>query len=597
MYEEQRLLADEITKFRFSNQPDKAIALCQQAMLQFPTNSFFPKLQGDICRQYGRFSQAAQAYLKMMMLLRPNQFSIFVTAYRNLEKDAPGEVMQSFLDNIKELINSTHLSRELQKNLYTFLGPRLAIDSDFLLFVEQANDDRNINLVKSKIDKWESTENIAKIEALAMLKLNAEKNSNSKRIDSFLIQKLEKLKKYDLALTVIGKTQKPYEDKTILAAMLRICRKKEDYSFVEKELSIDEEFINISDFNLQYELFYYFRKTENNEGLEKTLKLMQSSSATSSIPIARTLYNFYLSLNRFEDAQSIYKHIQYLEQNRTIEREQGKKRRIKSVLSRSEEQMESEQEVWQRMKELVSEQEHNRQMIALRDLLKGFSHELGQPITNVRYAIQLYQKKMQKNLDTPESLQLLLSDILLQTNRIGTLLSRFSPIVSPKNESGQFSIKRCAEKVFCDLETRLRGQNISYQIDGPANLVLSGDQIQFSQVFYNLALNSMQAIEKEGHITVNISAAVGDVFTVIFIDDGPGIPERNFQKIFEPFFSTKNPTSGNGGEGLGLYIVWNILKIFNGTIQIDKSFQFGTKFIIEIKQKKEEHGNEFRTDY
>lgn len=324
---------------------------------------------------------------------------------------------------------------------------------------------------------------------------------------------------------------------------------------------------------------------------------MQSSSATSSIPIARTLYNFYLSLNRFEDAQSIYKHIQYLEQNRTIEREQGKKRRIKSVLSRSEEQMESEQEVWQRMKELVSEQEHNRQMIALRDLLKGFSHELGQPITNVRYAIQLYQKKMQKNLDTPESLQLLLSDILLQTNRIGTLLSRFSPIVSPKNESGQFSIKRCAEKVFCDLETRLRGQNISYQIDGPANLVLSGDQIQFSQVFYNLALNSMQAIEKEGHITVNISAAVGDVFTVIFIDDGPGIPERNFQKIFEPFFSTKNPTSGNGGEGLGLYIVWNILKIFNGTIQIDKSFQFGTKFIIEIKQKKEEHGNEFRTDY
>lgn len=253
MYDEQRLLADSITKFRFSDQPDEAITLCQQAMLQFPANSFFPKLQGDICRQYGRFSQAAQAYLKMLPLLRPNQFSIFVTAYRNLEKDASAEIMRSFLDDIKELINSTCLSAGLQKNLYTFLGTRLVIDSDFLLFAEQANDDHNINLVKSKIDKWEAIQDIVKLEALVTLKLNAEKNSNSKGIDSFLIQRLEKLKKYDLALAMIGKTQKPYQNKLILAAILRICRKKEDYSFAKKELSIDEEFINVSDFNLQYE--------------------------------------------------------------------------------------------------------------------------------------------------------------------------------------------------------------------------------------------------------------------------------------------------------------------------------------------------------
>ncbi len=241
------------------------------------------------------------------------------------------------------------------------------------------------------------------------------------------------------------------------------------------------------------------------------------------------------------------------------------------------------------MKELVSEQEHTRQMIALRDLLKGFSHELGQPITNVRYAVQLYQKKMQKNLDTRHALQVLLSDILLQTNRIGMLLSRFSPIVSPKNESGKFSVRECAEKVFTDLETRLLSQNITHRIIGASALVLTGDQIQFSQVFYNLILNAMQAIEKNGHIDINISVSEYHVLTIIFADNGPGIPEQNFQKIFEPFFSTKDPTSGNGGEGLGLYIVWNILKMFNGTIQIDKNFRSGTKFIIQIQQEKEAH--------
>ncbi len=588
MYEEERLLANEITKLRLSDQPDKAIALCQQAMAQFPANSFFPKLQGDIYRQYKKFPQAAQSYLEMLKLLRPDQFSIFVTAYRNLNKNAPASDIRLFLNDIKKLLDSACLPEELAKNLQVLLGSQLAVDDKFLVFVERANNDKNINLIRNEIEKWEAAQDTSKIEALVASKLNMEGSTKSKNIDAFLIQRLEKLKKYELALDMIAQTQKPYQNKLILAAMLRICRKKGDYSFAEKELCIDEDFIKQSSFNLQYELVYYFQIKDNEEGLEKTLRRMRGS-ATSSIPIARTLYNFYLSLNRFEDAQSIYTHIQQLEQNQAAEWEQRKKLPANSTLSRIEEQTESEQAVWLRMKELVSEQEHNRQMIALRDLLKGFSHELGQPITNIRYAVQLYQKKMQKDLDNPEALRILLSDILLQTNRIGMLLSRFSPIVSPKNESGEFHVRECIEKVFADLETRLRGQSITYQINGASNLVLMGDQIQFSQVFYNLILNAMQAIEKNGHIDISISMSEYQVLTIIFADNGPGIPEHNFQKIFEPFFSTKDPTSGNGGEGLGLYIVWNILKMFNGTIQLDKNFRSGTKFIIQIQQAKEGH--------
>lgn len=522
----------------------------------------------------------------MLVLLRPEKFSVFVTAYRNLEKNAPREIMQSFLEDIKGSLNSESLSEELRKNLYIFLGSQLVVDDAFLRLAEQADSDDNFDRIKSKVDGWEAAQDIAKIEALATLKLDKENDAKSKRIDTFLIYRLEKWEKYDLALALIEKTQKPYQNKLILAAMLRICRKKEDYAFVEKELDIDERFIDTSDFNLQYELVYYFRSKDDDEGLERTLRQMRSRSATRSIPIARTLYNFYLSLDRFKDAQSIYDHIQHLEQERAVEREQRRKGRTRPSSSRSEEQMESEQAVWQRMKELVSEQEHNRQMIALRDLLKGFSHELGQPITNIRYAVQLYQKKVQRDLDTPEALQVLLSDILRQTDRIGMLLSRFGPIVSPKDESGAFSVRACAEKVFDDLKTRLCEQSITYQIDGPTDLTLSGDQVQFSQVFYNLALNAMQAIEKDGHITIDITGPVHGVLTILFTDDGPGIPEQNFQKVFEPFFSTKDPTSGDGGEGLGLYIVWNILKMFNGTIQIDKSFQSGTRFMIKIQQAK-----------
>ncbi len=583
MYEEQKAIAAEITGLRNLGMMEDAIGMCQKAARQFPNDSFFPKLLGDMYRQGGRFEEAAEEYLKILQLIQPSQFQIFVKAYHKLEQNAPEHFMRWFRDRIMMVLEAEELPEELRKRMNFLLGSEFPLDKNFLNTAEQANDDRNRAAVQREIEKWESIQDISRIEALATHKINQTRESNSRGIDTFLIQRLEKLGRYDLALSLIEKTKKPYTEKMIIVAILRMCRKKADYTFAERVLQIDEKFIESSDFNIQYELVYYFQTANRGEELEKTLRLMRDTSATRSIPIARTLYNFYLSLSKFEEAQSIYEHIRNLEQNQKNEYGQHKKHGTKS---RSEVQLESEQFVWQRMKDLVSDQEHNRQMIALRDLLKGFSHELGQPITNIRYAIQLHQRKIKRGKDAPEDLETLLSDILVQTDRLGVLLARFSPVVSPKNEAGTFSVRDCVSRVFGDLETRLHGQNITYRIDGSPEISLQGDQVQFSQVFYNLVLNSMQAVEKDGRIDIGISAPAHNMVTIEFADNGPGIPEEYYQKIFEPFFSTKDPTSGNGGEGLGLYIVWNILKMFNGTIQIDKNFRGGTRFLIQIQQTK-----------
>lgn len=582
MYEGQEALA-EIKRLRSSGRMKEAILLCQKISLQYPDNSFFHKLLGDMYRQEGCFEKAVEEYLKMLRLLQPGQFPIFVKVYRNLEKSIPEDILDVFRERIMVFLTKEELDEQLRKKLNTLLGAVFVIDDSFLDIAKQSEDDCNSRAVRKEIEKWESSQDVARIEALAQYKIDKVQDFKSSSIDTFLIQRLEKLGKYELALSLIEKAKKPYTEKLIIAAILRICRKKSDYAFAEKVLKIDDRFIENADFNIQYEMVYYFQAANRGEELEKTLRLMRETSATSSIPIARTLYNFYLSLNRFEEAQSIYDRIRNLEQSQQLERRQHKKSDIKS---RSEVQLESEQFVWQRMKDLVSEQEHNRQMIALRDLLKGFSHELGQPITNIRYAIQLHQRKIRRGKDGPEDLEALLSDILAQTDRLGVLLARFSPIVSPKNEEGMFCIRDCVNQVFGDLEMRLHGQNITYQVEGSREACLQGDQVQFSQVFYNLVLNSMQAIEKNGHINIKISTSGHNMITIEFSDNGPGIPKEFYQKIFEPFFTTKDPTSGNGGEGLGLYIVWNILKMFNGTIQIDKNFHEGTRFIIQIQQSK-----------
>ena len=64
-----------------------------------------------------------------------------------------------------------------------------------------------------------------------------------------------------------------------------------------------------------------------------------------------------------------------------------------------------------------------------------------------------------------------------------------------------------------------------------------------------------------------------------FSDTGIGIPYKNRNSIFDPFFSTKPPGKG---EGLGLFIVWNLLKMQGGTIAVDNDYNQGAKFNIRI---------------
>ena len=227
-------------------------------------------------------------------------------------------------------------------------------------------------------------------------------------------------------------------------------------------------------------------------------------------------------------------------------------------------------------------------MLALRDLLKGFSHELGQPITNIRYKIQLQQLRIKRGLGTMDEIQDLFVTILVQTERIGYMLDRFRPIVSSKSVQERFCINDCVKQVFADLSDRLSQNSITYSFQENSQVSLFGDRIQFSQVFYNLILNSMQAISSNGEIAVRISATPNTI-RILFSDNGPGIPEENSKKIFEPFFSTKDPTSGNGGEGLGLFVVWNILKMYKGTIQVNHKFKDGAQFIIKIPVEEENH--------
>jgi two-component system NtrC family sensor kinase len=99
-----------------------------------------------------------------------------------------------------------------------------------------------------------------------------------------------------------------------------------------------------------------------------------------------------------------------------------------------------------------------------------------------------------------------------------------------------------------------------------------------NQVFLNLLVNAAQSIEKRGEIKIKTRANNGYV-EIIIIDSGSGIPKENLPKIFDPFFTTKKIGKGTG---LGLNVVYNIIKKHRGEIDVKSDVGKGTTFTIRI---------------
>lgn len=430
-YDLQKKYSDEISRLRYLGSIDQSIDKCKEASLKFPDSNFFYKILGDLYSQKKDFGNASIAYIEQLKHLneRPDQFKAFARFYQMLEKKTPPDFIKQFRKEILGEIQREKIEPNVIKLIISFLGGEFLQDEGTIAFLKKTDDDRNFAEVKKYVNNLEDIESI---QAMIKWRIEAKDRNNSHKTDDYFISVGEKLELYGLTLKLIEKiySQNAKPNPIVIRTLLRICRKQDDYTFAERILNINSDFVLRSDFNIQYELVYFFEYKCNDELLERTLNRMRTQSATSSIPIARTLYNFYLRLNRFEEAKEISEHIRELEVSR----------HTSSQISRAEEQLESEQGVWIKLQELISEQEHNRQMIAMRDLLKGFSHELGQPITNIRYSTQLYQMKTQRGLATEEDILTLLQLILNQTERVGKMLKRFSPIVSSESKTDKFNV-------------------------------------------------------------------------------------------------------------------------------------------------------------
>jgi len=119
----------------------------------------------------------------------------------------------------------------------------------------------------------------------------------------------------------------------------------------------------------------------------------------------------------------------------------------------------------------------------------------------------------------------------------------------------------------------LAGLRLGYLVGAPA--WLDGDKSQIKQLFLNIFLNGIQAMEGGGRLSVEVLPLDNGKVLVRVTDTGGGIAEENLDRIYDPFFTTKK-----GGTGLGLSICYSIVKSHQGEIEVRSRLGQGTTVLV-----------------
>ena len=237
-------------------------------------------------------------------------------------------------------------------------------------------------------------------------------------------------------------------------------------------------------------------------------------------------------------------------------------------------------------------------MASLGQLVGGVAHEINTPIgigvtaaTHLEEATQRLGREFSQQTMTKASLEKYLGKsgeavhlILSNLQRTSELVANFKQVSvdQASHEKRRFKLKEYIDSIIVSLGPRLRKSPVAIEVNCDETITLNSYPGAFAQVLTNLIINSLTHGFEQGQPgQITIEARQQDKrVNLFFHDNGYGISQAHLDQIFDPFFTTKR---GEGGSGLGLHIVYNIMtQTMDGTIFCESEEGKGTTFILNL---------------
>lgn len=238
----------------------------------------------------------------------------------------------------------------------------------------------------------------------------------------------------------------------------------------------------------------------------------------------------------------------------------------------------------------------NESLASMTTMAAGVAHEIKNPLASISIYLQLLDRELLRNgsvdKDTADKY---LSVVKEEVDRLNSIAVDFLFAVKPMSVNlEKMNINDIVDKVVKVVDPELKGKGILLDLrlaTSMPNVMI--DPALMKQVVLNLVKNAMQAMEgnsdrngnactKEKHITIT-SYMDGEYAALSVADTGCGMTEEQMEKIFEPYFTTKS-----NGTGLGLTVLFKIMKALSGDVNVHSTLGVGSEFIIRVPIPKDE---------
>lgn len=224
------------------------------------------------------------------------------------------------------------------------------------------------------------------------------------------------------------------------------------------------------------------------------------------------------------------------------------------------------------LKKLEDEMKQKEKWAAIGELSANIAHEIRNPLASLKSSVEM----LKENKIPSKHREKLMEIALNETERLNHIITDFLTYSRPKPLEPQSIDIHALLHETLDLLRNVpqEGPGVFIRDNLSGTLMLRVDPQKMRQVFWNLGINAIQAMPQGGELTVT-TANAADTVTIAFADTGTGIRQEDKEKIFYPFFTTKET-----GTGLGLAIAYRIIEEHRGRLTVESIP--GTKTIFEI---------------